>query len=209
MSTRARQYWPALDGVRAVAIVCVVAYHLDHLGGGWIGVDIFFVLSGFLITTLLPSERASSGRIGCANSRPSGPPAPPAVLLLLVVVGVYVWAGGPGVVPAQLRDPALATLFYVANWQQIAYSHNYFAAFSAPTPLVHTWTLAIEEQYYLVWPILVVRHRRVWPPPSECGAGPLAARSPRGPRLERSSTSPRRWWCSRRSPWASRRTLSR
>jgi len=157
MSTRARQYWPALDGVRAVAIVCVVAYHLDHLVGGWIGVDIFFVLSGFLITTLLLSERASSGRIALRNFwARRARRLLPAVLLLLVVVGVYAWAGGPGVVPAQLRDPALATLFYVANWQQIAYSHNYFAAFSAPTPLVHTWSLAIEEQYYLVWPILVV-----------------------------------------------------
>jgi len=157
MSTKARQYWPALDGVRAVAIVCVVAYHLDHLGSGWIGVDIFFILSGYLITTLLLSERGSSGRIALGNFwARRARRLLPAVLLLLVGLGLYAGAGGPGLVPAQLRDPALATLFYVANWQQIAYAHNYFAAFTAPTPLVHTWSLAIEEQYYLVWPILVV-----------------------------------------------------
>jgi peptidoglycan/LPS O-acetylase OafA/YrhL len=157
MSAKARQYWPALDGVRAVAIVCVVAYHLGHLNGGWIGVDIFFVLSGYLITTLLLSERASDGRVALrAFWARRARRLLPAVLLLLTVLGIYAWAGGPGVVPAQLRAPALATLFYVANWQQIAYSHNYFAAFSAPTPLIHTWSLAVEEQYYVVWPILVV-----------------------------------------------------
>jgi peptidoglycan/LPS O-acetylase OafA/YrhL len=157
MSTSARRYWPALDGVRAVAIVLVVAYHLGHLGGGWIGVDVFFVLSGYLITTLLLAERTASGRVSLRQFwARRARRLLPAVLLLLVVLGVYAWAGGPGVVPAQLRAPALATLFYVANWQQIAYSHNYFAAFSAPTPLVHTWSLAVEEQYYVLWPLLVV-----------------------------------------------------
>ncbi|MGH8994688.1 MAG: acyltransferase family protein, partial [Acidimicrobiales bacterium] len=154
---RDKQYWPALDGVRAIAIAAVVAYHLGHLGGGWIGVDVFFVLSGYLITTLILSERRSAGhsalgRFWFRRARR----LLPAVLLLLVVLGVYGWANGPGVVPAQLRAPGLATLFYFANWQQIAFSHNYFAAFTAPTPLVHTWSLAIEEQYYVVWPLLVV-----------------------------------------------------
>jgi peptidoglycan/LPS O-acetylase OafA/YrhL len=157
MTTRRPTYWPALDGVRAVAIVLVVVYHLGHLGGGWIGVDIFFVLSGFLITSLLLAEQRADGRVGLG--RFWGRRAKrllPAVLLLLVVLSVYAWAGGPGVQAAQLRSPELATLFYVANWQQIAFSHNYFAAFSFPSPLVHTWSLAIEEQYYLIWPLLVL-----------------------------------------------------
>jgi peptidoglycan/LPS O-acetylase OafA/YrhL len=157
MNTNVQRYWPALDGVRAIAIVAVVAYHLGHLGGGWIGVDIFFVLSGYLITTLLLTERSGTGRIALKRFwARRARRLLPAVLLLLIVLGVYAWAGGPGLVPAQLRAPALATLFYGANWQQIAYSHSYFAAFSSPTPLVHTWSLAIEEQYYIVWPLLVL-----------------------------------------------------
>jgi peptidoglycan/LPS O-acetylase OafA/YrhL len=152
-----RPYWPALDGVRAAAIGAVVVYHLGHLASGWMGVDIFFVLSGYLITTLLLSERVANGRIRLARFwARRARRLLPAVLLLLVVLGVYAWAGGPGLVPAQLRSPALATLFYVANWQQIIAAHSYFAAFSAPSPLVHTWSLAIEEQYYLVWPLVVV-----------------------------------------------------
>jgi peptidoglycan/LPS O-acetylase OafA/YrhL len=157
MSMKARRYWPALDGVRTIGIVAVIAYHLSHLGGGWIGVDVFFVLSGYLITTLLLAERVESGRVALGRFwARRARRLLPAVLLLLIVLGVYAWVGGPGVVPAQLRSPALATLFYVANWQQIAFSHNYFAAFTAPTPLLHTWSLAIEEQYYVIWPILVL-----------------------------------------------------
>jgi peptidoglycan/LPS O-acetylase OafA/YrhL len=163
MRTRGRRqhvsderYWPSLDGVRAVAIVAVIAYHLGFLGGGWMGVDIFFVLSGFLITSLLRTERVTRGGIrlrafwGRRARR-----LLPAVLLLLLVLCIYAWLGGPGLVPAQLRSPALATLFYVANWQQLIAGHNYFAAFTAPSPLQHTWSLAIEEQYYVVWPLLL------------------------------------------------------
>jgi peptidoglycan/LPS O-acetylase OafA/YrhL len=185
VSTRPRQYWPALDGVRAVAIIVVVIYHLGHLGGGWMGVDVFFVLSGYLITTLLLSERVTSGRIALRKFwARRAKRLLPGVLLLLLALGVYAWAGGPGVVAAQLRAPALATLFYFANWQQNAAAHNYFAAFSAPTPLIHTWSLAIEEQYYLLWPLLVVavaaivaraRVRRTGPPVSvPAGGAPRA-----------------------------------
>ena len=149
-------YWPALDGVRAIAISLVVAYHLGGLGGGWIGVDVFFVLSGFLITTLLTAERSRSGSINLrAFWARRAKRLLPAVLVLLGVLAAYSWAGGPGVVPAQLRGPGLATLFYVANWQQLATGHSYFASFSAPSPLQHTWSLAIEEQYYLIWPLLL------------------------------------------------------
>jgi peptidoglycan/LPS O-acetylase OafA/YrhL len=150
------RHWAPLDGVRALAIALVVAYHLGGLGGGWIGVDIFFILSGFLITSLLRAESGSTGTIRLAAFW--GRRAKrllPAVVLLLLVLSVYAWAKGPGVVPAQLRAPALATMFYGANWQEISAGHNYFAAFSAPNPLQHTWSLAIEEQYYLVWPLLL------------------------------------------------------
>jgi len=137
-----------------------------------LGVDLFFVLSGFLITTLLLEDRDRTGRLrllafwGRRARR-----LLPALLLLLAVLAVYAWLGGPGVVAAQLRGPAIATLFYVANWQQVVAGHGYFAHYQAPDPLQHTWSLAIEEQYYLLWPLLLTalvalgtrgrrRHRR-------------------------------------------------
>jgi len=161
-----REYWPQLDGVRAIAISGVIAYHLGFLPGGWIGVDIFFVLSGYLITTILLSHGGPQGRLGSfwgGRARR----LLPAVLLLLLALSVYSWMGGPGLVPAQLRTPALATLFYSANWQEIHAGHSYFAQFNAPNPLLHMWSLAVEEQYYLIWPLLlgglllVTRSRRV------------------------------------------------
>jgi len=152
-----RRYWPSLDGVRGVAIAAVIAFHLGYLGGGFVGVDIFFVLSGFLITSLLLSEQAGSGtiRLGAFWARRARRLLP-ALLLLVFVLGVYALAGGPGVVPSQLRSPAVATLLYFANWQQVAAGHSYFAQYQALNPLMHTWSLAIEEQYYLVWPLLFV-----------------------------------------------------
>ena len=151
------RYWPALDGVRALAIGAVIAFHLGVLGGGWIGVDVFFVLSGFLITTLLLDERDRTGTVRLrAFWARRARRLLPALCLVLVALALYAAAGGTAVVPAQLRIPALATLFYVANWQQLLAGHGYFAHFEAVSPLQHTWSLAIEEQYYLVWPLLVL-----------------------------------------------------
>jgi peptidoglycan/LPS O-acetylase OafA/YrhL len=152
--TTARAYWPQLDGVRALAISAVIAFHLGYLPGGWVGVDIFFVLSGYLITTILiGQEKPFRGLARFWGGRVRR--LLPAVLTLLFVLSAYAWIGGPGLVPSQLRSPALATLFYQANWQQIQAGHSYFAAFTAPSPVQHTWSLAIEEQYYLVWPLLL------------------------------------------------------
>jgi peptidoglycan/LPS O-acetylase OafA/YrhL len=149
-----RRYEPQLDGVRAIAISLVVAFHLGYLNGGWLGVDVFFVLSGYLITSLLLADERPPGNVLAFWGRRARRLLP-AVLLLLVVLSVYALVGGPGLVPAQLRSPALATLFYVANWQEIAAGHSYFAQFTAVSPLQHTWSLAIEEQYYLIWPLLI------------------------------------------------------
>ena len=150
-----RRYIPQFDGVRAVAISAVVAYHLGHLRGGWVGVDIFFVLSGYLITSLLLDRDRPPGSLAAFWGRRARRLLP-AVLVLLAALSVYAWAGGAGLVPAQLRAPALATLFYVANWQQIAAGHSYFARYLSVGPLQQTWSLAIEEQYYLVWPLLIL-----------------------------------------------------
>ncbi len=160
-----KRYEPQWDGIRALAISMVVAYHLGYLPGGWLGVDTFFVLSGYLITSMLLVVERPPGNVLAFWGRRARRLLP-AVLVLLLVLSVYALVGGPGLVPAQLRSPALATLFYVANWQQIAAGHSYFAQFTSVSPLQHTWSLAIEEQYYLVWPLLiaailfVVGHRR-------------------------------------------------
>jgi len=150
-----RRYIPQFDGVRAVAISAVVAYHLGSLRGGWVGVDIFFVLSGYLITSLLLDEDRAARNLARFWGRRARRLLP-AVLVLLVALSLYAWAGGAGLVPAQLRAPALATLFYVANWQQIVAGHGYFARYLSVSPLQQTWSLAIEEQYYLVWPLLIL-----------------------------------------------------
>ncbi len=152
-----RRHLPALDGLRGAAIVAVLLFHAGHLTGGWLGVDLFFVLSGFLITSLLLGERNDRGAISLSAfwSRRARRLLP-ALLLLLMGIGIYavIWAAPREL--AQIRSDGLATLGYIANWHQIAQGHSYWSLFRAPSPLEHTWSLGIEEQFYLVWPLLVV-----------------------------------------------------
>ena len=154
---RARRHIPALDGLRGAAVAAVLLFHAGHLTGGWLGVDLFFVLSGFLITSLLLAERGRRDRISLsAFWARRGRRLLPALFLVLIGVGVYavVWAAPREL--AQIRSDGLATLGYVANWHQIGQGHSYWDLFRAPSPLEHTWSLAIEEQFYLLWPIVVV-----------------------------------------------------
>jgi peptidoglycan/LPS O-acetylase OafA/YrhL len=171
---------PALNGLRAVAVAGVVAYHLQlsWASGGYLGVDLFFVLSGFLITTLLLEEWVGSGRIKLsAFWARRAKRLLPALFLVVAALGLYLmlnaWLGGPGanglVDLSTLRGDAIATLLYVNNWHAIFAGQSYFAQFSAPSPLQHTWSLAIEEQFYLVWPLVLIfllgrarRSRRSW-----------------------------------------------
>jgi len=152
-----RRHIRALDGVRGAAVAAVLLFHAGHLTGGWLGVDLFFVLSGFLITALLLEERATRRSISLPGfwSRRARRLLP-ALFLVLGGVAVYalVWAA-PGDL-ARIRADGLATLGYVANWHQIARGHPYWDLFHAASPLQHTWSLAIEEQFYLVWPLVVV-----------------------------------------------------
>jgi peptidoglycan/LPS O-acetylase OafA/YrhL len=131
-----------------------VAYHLGYVRGGWVGVDVFFVLSGYLITSILMGGDRPPGKLGTFWGHRARRLLP-GVLVLLIVLSVYARAGGPGLVSAQLRAPALATLLYAANWQQIVAGHSYFAHYASVSPLQHTWSLAVEEQYYLLWPLLL------------------------------------------------------
>jgi peptidoglycan/LPS O-acetylase OafA/YrhL len=161
------RHLPALNGLRGLAVIGVVAYHLQigWARGGYLGVDLFFVLSGFLITTLLLEEWVGTGRVdlGAFWGRRARRLLP-ALFLVVLALALYlicnaVW-GGPGanglIDLSGLRGDAVATLLYVNNWHLIFAHQSYFAQFSTPSPLQHTWSLAIEEQFYLVWPLLLL-----------------------------------------------------
>jgi peptidoglycan/LPS O-acetylase OafA/YrhL len=155
----AHHYMPALDGLRALAVAAVVAYHfgLHWANGGYLGVDFFFVLSGFLITGLLVGETDRRGTIGLRSFWfRRARRLLPAVMLLLLVLSLYTWLGGPNITPSMFGGDGMATLFYYANWHLIFTHQSYFDQFLVPSPLRHTWSLAIEEQFYLVWPLLVL-----------------------------------------------------
>ena len=149
---------PALDGLRAVAVALVLADHggIPGMTGGFLGVDVFFVLSGFLITSLLLDELGRSGRIDLGDFwiRRARRLLPALVLMVLAVaVGRQFFA--PEAV-AGLRDDAVAAFFWVANWMFVADKTNYFTQGAPPSPLQHAWSLGVEEQYYIVWPLLLV-----------------------------------------------------
>ena len=149
-------YLPGLDGVRALAVIGVLLYHADlsWIPGGFLGVDVFFVLSGFLITSLILEEFDRSGKVdfrkfylGRARR------LLPALILVLVVVSlaaalVYQDAA------RQLASDVVASIFYVNNWWYIAADQSYFEFIGRPPLLKHLWSLAVEEQFYLVWPAI-------------------------------------------------------
>jgi peptidoglycan/LPS O-acetylase OafA/YrhL len=149
----------ALDGLRAVALLIIMGYHfgVGWLGGGFFSLDIFYVLSGYLITGLLVGEYRRRGAIKLsAFWLRRARRLLPALLIVLVAVTLLVrFVSAPGLYP-DFRLSALSALFYFSNWWQISAAGNYFVATGAVSPLVHTWSLAVEEQFYLVWPLVVL-----------------------------------------------------
>jgi peptidoglycan/LPS O-acetylase OafA/YrhL len=148
----------ALDGIRAVAVAAVLLYHagIGWAQGGFLGVDVFFVLSGYLITGLLAGEYLRTGRISLRyfyfrRARR----LLPALLTVVAAVCVYavIWLPKE---TAGLREDAGSALTYSTNWWFIAHGQSYFAGLVRPSLLLHLWSLAVEEQFYLVWPLLLV-----------------------------------------------------
>jgi peptidoglycan/LPS O-acetylase OafA/YrhL len=149
---------PGLDGLRGLAVIAVIAFHeqLSAFPGGFLGVDVFFVLSGYLITDLLTAHWNLHGRLDLRGfwARRARRLLPALAVLLVVVT-----AATAVIEPAQLaalRSALLAAATYSSNWWQALAHHSYFTQFGAPPPLQHLWSLAIEEQFYLVWPLLLI-----------------------------------------------------
>jgi peptidoglycan/LPS O-acetylase OafA/YrhL len=149
---------PALDGIRAIAVAAVLCFHagFSWATGGFLGVSTFFTLSGFLITTLLLRERMTTGRIRLASFwvRRFRRLMPAALLALGFVVLYGVFAATPEQLQS-LRADALAALGYVANWRFLLSGQSYAELFADPSPVEHFWSLAIEEQFYLLYPLAV------------------------------------------------------
>ena len=147
-------YMPGIDGLRAFAVGTVVLYHAgtSWIPGGFLGVDVFLVISGYLITSLLLAEMQATGRIDLmrfwiARARRL---LPAVILMIVVVLGVMAILHPSEV--GNLRGAVVASLFYVTNWYQIAVHQSYFAQFARPSVFQHLWSLAVEEQFYLLWP---------------------------------------------------------
>jgi peptidoglycan/LPS O-acetylase OafA/YrhL len=156
-------YLPGLDGMRAIAVVGVMVYHANHawLSGGFLGVEVFFVISGYLITLLLVAEKERTGRVSLRKFwMRRARRLLPALYVMMGALAVYMVFFDRRPMGAT-RGDFVAGLLYVSNWFQIWVGQSYTAA-EAFSPLRHLWSLAVEEQFYLVWPLvmaLVLRRR--------------------------------------------------
>jgi peptidoglycan/LPS O-acetylase OafA/YrhL len=155
---RNQRYMPGLDGLRAIAVLSVIVFHLsfDWAPGGLLGVGIFFTLSGYLITDLLLAQLSARGKIKLgafwlARARR----LLPALFVMLAIVIAWVTIFGPSQ-PDQFRKAVVSAVFYVNNWQQIFGNVSYFARFAPEGPLNHLWSLSVEEQFYILWPFLLL-----------------------------------------------------
>lgn len=157
-------YLPGLDGVRAIAVVAVLLFHLPQkvLPGGFLGVDVFFVLSGFLITSLLLGELETTQRLrfGAFYARRARRLLP-ALLAVLAVTTVLVLTVARDAA-AVFRQDLIAALTYTTNWWYIFDERSYFEVIGRPPMLLHLWSLGIEEQFYLVWPAVAFLAWKRW-----------------------------------------------
>ncbi|WP_285114054.1 acyltransferase [Leifsonia sp. fls2-241-R2A-40a] len=152
----------AIDGLRAVAVLGVVAFHLNALPGGFLGVDLFFVISGYVITRAILTQREAGtfrlGRFWFSRIKR----LLPAVLLVLIAVEVWIAVVAPAGLERVTDGQSLSSLVYGTNWFNIAGDFGYADASRESSPLNHLWSLAIEEQFYLLWPALLLLLPKRW-----------------------------------------------
>ncbi|WP_145410076.1 acyltransferase family protein [Paenibacillus xylanexedens] len=153
-----KRHMNGLDGLRAIAVLGVIAYHLnlDFIPGGLLGVGIFFVLSGYLITDILLTQWKEHGRILLGDfwiRRVRR--LLPGMLTMTAVVMIWLLCTDPSRLAA-LRGDIVAGVLYISNWWYIFHHVSYFESFGPPSPFGHFWSLAVEEQFYIVWPLLMV-----------------------------------------------------
>lgn len=159
------RYMAGLDGLRALAVMAVVAYHLapGRVPGGLLGVSVFFVLSGYLITDLLVAEWRQTGRLRLKpflvrRARRLLP------AMFVMLAAVYVWVAlFESSRLTSLREDIAAALLYMSNWWFVFHDVSYFESFGPPSPLGHLWSLAVEEQFYLLWPFALALGLRFAP----------------------------------------------
>lgn len=174
-----KRYMPGLDGLRALAVFAVIAFHLNlpFAPGGFLGVTLFFVLSGYLITDILISEFQNLGTIRLKDFFiRRAKRLLPGTLFLLLFLTAFITVFRPDLLNS-LKSDALPAVFFFSNWWYIFREVPYFATFSNPVILNHFWSLAIEAQFYLIWPVLLLFGQRLfrkkWP--NLAGAAVLAA----------------------------------
>lgn len=155
---------PHLDGLRTVAVYLVVAHHagLGRFSGGFIGVDVFFVVSGYLVTQLLRRDLAASGAIDLRRfyARRVRRLLPAAAVVLVATAVVFTVVGSPAEW-GDAEDAMRAAALYVSNWFFLARATDYFAADIAANPVLHFWSLAVEEQFYILWPLVLLGLHRL------------------------------------------------
>src|SRR3954469_11055705 len=181
MSPTQPSFRPDIEGLRGVAILLVVLFHagVPGLGGGFVGVDLFFVLSGYFITGLLLRELSQFGEVNLTEfyGKRALRLTPPLVVVLLVTLAAVMWLYAPIDRPA-IAANARAVALYAGNYEFARGAVDYFS--SGANPLLHTWALAVEEQFYVVWPLLflfvgAVAERRLLPALAIAGVASFAA----------------------------------
>ncbi|MBW8826225.1 MAG: acyltransferase [Acidobacteria bacterium] len=161
---------PAIDGVRALAVLAVVLYHADvsWIPAGFLGVDVFFVISGYLICSLLLAEWDATGGLSLGRFwRRRARRLLPAVVAMVLLVATFTALAVPGAAH-RLWDDLGGVALYASNWWQVLHHQSYFESFGRPSPVQHLWSLGVEEQFYVGFPLLLAvvlpwagHHRRV------------------------------------------------